>query len=142
MVNEYVGSSDSAVIRATFRLYGSIYLVSMVVYIGLRRFYPKLFKIRSFVPEFECELAKKNYGWFDYGVMSVSADDLLESCGLDAVCFLRALRVGRRLALLGCFNAAWLIPLYYTSDDDKTTKQLTDRKFELRKSVCSHLKWS
>ena len=131
MGDDYVDSSDSAVIRATFRLYGSIYLASMAVYVGLRRLYPKLFKIRSFVPEVECELAKKDYGWFDYGVMSVSDDDLLESCGLDAVCFLRALRVGRRLALLGCFNAAWLIPLYYTSDDDSTTKHLSDRKFEL-----------
>jgi hypothetical protein len=103
----------------------------------MRKLYPKLFKVRSWVPEMNCELAKKSFGWLDWGVFSVNDDDMMEHCGLDSICFLRALRLGRKLALAGSVNALWLIPLYYTAKTDESTQFLIDRK--LLRSLATNL---
>ena len=42
----------------------------------------------------------------------------MEHCGLDALCFLRALTMGFNLSLVGVFNSIWLMPLYSTAKDD------------------------
>jgi Late exocytosis, associated with Golgi transport/Calcium-dependent channel, 7TM region, putative phosphate len=113
--------TNGDVLVNTFRLYGSMYISSVVLYIILRRYYPKLFSIRSWVPEIASPIAislSKQYNWisWSYQVFNVSDDDLFEHCGMDTLCFLRALRFGRILCLVGCFNALYLIPLYVTAD--------------------------
>jgi hypothetical protein len=45
---------------------------------------------------------------------------------MDALCFIRALQFGRKLAIFGCCNAIWLIPVYYTAQPSKETDYLTD----------------
>jgi hypothetical protein len=45
---------------------------------------------------------------------------------MDALCFIRALQFGRKLAIFGCFNAIWLIPVYYTAEPSPETEYLTD----------------
>ena len=127
-VDVFVTSNDADIIRESFRVYGSIYLVSFVIYCFLRRRFPKLFNIRSWVPEHECDLAKNEYGflsWF-WKVFQVEDDDIMEQCGLDALCFIRALRFGRRLSYIGCFVAMWLIPLYRTARECPETSYLSD----------------
>ena len=125
-----ITSNDSEIIRGTLRVYGSIYLACMLVYVLLRKRYPKLFNIRSWARNNKSKLAcLQEYGWFSWfwRVFRVTDLELQDECGLDAVCFLRALRFGRQLTFLGCFNAIWLIPLYRTAPESSDTAYLEDK---------------
>jgi len=127
---EVITSNDSEIIRGTLRVYGSIYLACMLLYVLLRKRYPKLFNIRSWARNNQSRLAcLQEYGWFSWfwRVFRVTDLELQDECGLDAVCFLRALRFGRQLTYLGCFNAIWLIPLYRTAPESSDTAYLEDR---------------
>jgi len=121
--------SNSDIIRSTLRFWGSLYLAAVVVFCFLRRFYPKLFDLRSWVEEMKCDTAKNaEYGWVNWlwKVFYVDDDELMNSCGMDATCFLRALRFGRRLSYIGCINAIWLLPLYVTAPQSAETFYITD----------------
>jgi hypothetical protein len=126
--NNLVTSNDSAIIRETLRVYGSLYVCCFFLYCILRKRYTRLFNVRSWVPELECELAKREYGFFNWfwKVFDVTDEEIFKDCGMDAMCFLRALRMGRKLSLCGCFNAIWLIPLYMTAKESEETAYLTD----------------
>jgi hypothetical protein len=113
-----VTSNDSEIIRQTLRLYGSMYIAIFLVFCYVRRKFPKLYNVRSWVPELKCELAQQtSFGFFNWAwrVFQVTDEQLLTNCGMDAMCFLRCLRLGTKLSLIGCFNAIWLIPIYYTA---------------------------
>ena len=122
-------SNNSDIIRSTLRFWGSLYLAAAFVFCFLRRFKPKLFNVRSWVKEIECDTAKNaEYGWVNWlwKVFYVDDDELMESCGMDTSCFLRALRFGRRLSYIGCINAFWLLPLYVTAPHSAETSYITD----------------
>ena len=70
----------------------------------------------------------RSTGWLSWilRVQRVSDEELLDQCGMDAVCFIRALQFGRRLCFVGCANAAWLIPLYLLAPDSVETNYLKD----------------
>lgn len=126
---ELVTSTDSEIIRETFRLYGSLYLFFFVIFCVARKYFPKLYNIRSWVPEMECDLAKnQQYGFvaWCWQVFQISDDELLENCGMDALCFLRCLRLGSHLSLLGIFCSLFLIPMYLTAEESEETAYLTD----------------
>ena len=126
---ELVASTDSEIIRETFRLYGSLYLFFFVVFCVARKYFPKLYNIRSWVPEIQCDLAKnQQYGFVSWcwQVFQVSDDEILENCGMDALCFLRCLRLGSHLSLLGIFCSLFLIPMYLTAEESEETAYLTD----------------
>ncbi|KAL3916881.1 MAG: hypothetical protein SGILL_004973, partial [Bacillariaceae sp.] len=116
--NLLVTSNDSEIIRQTLRLYGSLYFAIFLVFCYVRRRFPRLYNIRAWVPELKCDLAQQtSYGIFNWAwnVFRVTDDQLLTNCGMDAMCFLRCLRLGTKLSLIGCFNAIWLIPTFYTA---------------------------
>jgi Late exocytosis, associated with Golgi transport/Cytosolic domain of 10TM putative phosphate transporter len=127
--------NDSEIVRETLRIYGSLYLVCLLIFAVVRRVYPKLYNVRSWASCDEdsssspCRLARHEYtnhvSWL-WEVFKVSDVDLQEECGMDAVCFLRALRFGRKLALVGCVQAIWLIPMYRTAEDSVRTNYLRD----------------
>eukprot|EP00339_Tiarina_fusa_P025582 CAMPEP_0116998948 /NCGR_PEP_ID=MMETSP0472-20121206/1848_1 /TAXON_ID=693140 ORGANISM="Tiarina fusus, Strain LIS" /NCGR_SAMPLE_ID=MMETSP0472 /ASSEMBLY_ACC=CAM_ASM_000603 /LENGTH=1137 /DNA_ID=CAMNT_0004698267 /DNA_START=140 /DNA_END=3554 /DNA_ORIENTATION=+ len=126
---DLVTSTDSEIIRETFRVYGSLYFCFFVIFCVARKRLPRLFNLRSWVPELECELAKtQEYGFISWcwQVFQVTDDQLLENCGMDALCYLRCLRLGSRLSLFGVFQAAWLIPVYLTAEESEETAYLTD----------------
>lgn len=129
IVEEFTGSNDTSIIRETFRVYGSIYAFFFLLFCFLRWKAPKLYNVRSWVPEIRCGLAQaQTYGFFSWSwqVFNVPDDDMLDACGMDALCFLRCLRFGSKLCLLGSFNAIWLIPLYLTAEESEETIQLED----------------
>ena len=122
--------NNSVIIKATLRFWGSLFALVFVAFCLLRHYFPRLFNIRSWVEELECDIAKTaRYNhlvdWV-WKVFQISDDDLLDACGMDALCFLRALRFGRRLSYIGCLNGFWLIPLYYTAPTSPETAYLTD----------------
>jgi hypothetical protein len=113
-------TNDSQIIRQTLRLYGCIYLAIFLAFCYVRQKYPLLFNIRAWVDygDLKCELAQtQTYGFvsWTWKVFKVDDDQLLQSCGMDALCFLRCLRLGTKLSLVGCINAIWLIPTFYTA---------------------------
>ncbi|KAG7367316.1 protein of unknown function DUF221-domain containing protein [Nitzschia inconspicua] len=126
-------TNASSIIRHTLRFYGSIYLAIFLLFCYVRQKFPKLFNVRSWV-EYEglqCELAQtQTYGFFSWAwkVFQVDDDQLLLNCGMDALCFLRCLRLGTKLSLIGCANAIWLIPTFYTANG---LENLANDKFVL-----------
>jgi hypothetical protein len=61
----------------------------------------------------------------------VTEDELVHECGLDALCFLRILKCGFRISLLGMFNAVWLMPLYAGASFSDDTSYITDGVIEV-----------
>lgn len=119
---------DDHIVR-TLRTYGSFYAVCFFLFELLRRKYPRLFNIRRWCPSLKCQLAQENYdrilfSWF-WKVFQVPDELIFEQCGMDALCFIRALRFCRKLAIAGCVNAVWLIPVYATAGDSSETSHLT-----------------
>ena len=53
-------------------------------------------------------------------------DEIAEHCGLDALCFLRTLEMGKKICLVGMLNSLWLIPLYATAESSPDTDKITD----------------
>jgi hypothetical protein len=83
-----ITNNNSSIIRETLRLYGSLYICCFIAYCVLRRRCPRLFNVRSWVPELECEIAHTEYGTFDWfwKVFEVTDEDLFRHCGMDAMC--------------------------------------------------------
>ena len=55
----------------------------------------------------------------------------MHECGLDALCFLRVLKLGFRISLLGVCNAIWLMPLYAGADPSDETDYINDSIIEV-----------
>lgn len=129
-----IESTDTTVLVSTIQVYGTLYLILWALFCILRTRYNFLYNIRSWVPELQCDIAKNmDYGQFPLSLISwmwkvfqVDEDDILEQCGMDALCFIRVLRIGRNLAAMGCLQACWLIPVYITAEDSNETRYLTD----------------
>lgn len=124
-----ITSTNTEVLVSTIKIYGSIYLALTAAFCVVRKLYPRLFNIRSWVPGLQCDLAKNsNYGWVSWlwEVFYVDDDDVMEQCGMDALCFIRSITIGRKLAMVGCFHAIWLIPVYYTANESEETAYLED----------------
>jgi hypothetical protein len=51
---------------------------------------------------------------------TITDDETLDHCGMDALCFLRILSMGYRICLLGMLNGFWLMPLYATAADEES----------------------
>lgn len=112
--------TDSEVLRTTFLIYGPILTVNILAFCFMRLRYPRAFTVRKWSkdPELKSPLAQDQYGFFSWIWKlnsEISEDEIMEHCGLDALCFLRALSMGFKLSLMGVFNCAWLMPLYKTA---------------------------
>jgi calcium permeable stress-gated cation channel len=51
---------------------------------------------------------------------------MFEQCGLDAIAFLRIVYVGFKISLMGCFNAIYLIPVYFYAQTTDSNRAVTD----------------
>mmetsp|Transcript_12969 Transcript_12969/g.31598 ORF Transcript_12969/g.31598 Transcript_12969/m.31598 type:complete len:1086 (-) Transcript_12969:153-3410(-) len=132
--DEFVEANDSEIIRSSLRLYGSIYVAIFFTFCFVRIRFPRLYNLRSWVDQSSSSspssssgdsgsrlansMAQKytflSWAWI---VFQVDDDQLLRNCGMDAVAFLRCLRLGAKLSAVGMFNAIYLIPVYYTAGD-------------------------
>jgi hypothetical protein len=126
--NSSIGNSD--IILNTLRSYGIFYAVALVLFEFLRKRFPRFYNTRTWLPGHECDLAKTNtydkpFSWL-WGVYQVSEQDIFDQCGMDILCFLRAMRFCRNLCIIGVANAIWLLPLYRTARDSPETADVTD----------------
>ena len=72
--------------------------------------------------EFNTKLAQNHYGHIQWmwKIFSHTDDELYENCGLTAITFLRFLRLGLKISLIGIFNSIFLIPVnYYGCNEDE-----------------------
>ena len=100
---------DSQVLRDTFVVYGSIMVVIILLFCWARRRFPNVYNIRNWVEHLKSPLAADPHGFFSWiwKVYLVTEDELLDECGLDAVCFVRISQMGYKMAYvpgwrLGC----------------------------------------
>lgn len=125
--------NDSEVLRATFVVYGSVLLGVFVLFCYVRRRFPRAYNLRNWVDDLKTPIAAKQFGFFSWmwQLNAVTEDEILTECGLDALCFLRLLRMGYKIAVVSCLNAIWLMPLYATAKTDEKTAQINDRVVKL-----------
>ena len=121
-------SNDSDLVVDSLRLWGGIYFASVFVFCILRLENNKLYNVRSWVPHMECSLAKREYDFFSWmwKVFQVTDQELFRERGLDILCFIRALRFGIKLGVVGTVNALWLIPTYLTARESEETEFISD----------------
>ena len=121
--------SDGQVLRDTFALYGSILIVVVILFCYVRIRFPRPYTIRRWQKDLNTPLADESYGflsWIWNLQTLISEDEILDQCGLDSLCFLRALQMGYRLCCVGALNAIWLMPVYATAKDHSETTSITD----------------
>jgi len=74
----------------------------------------------KFLPEdLPTHLADNQHGFLNWlwKLFLIPDEEMMEECGLDALCFVRICSMGYRLTLSGMFNAIWLMPIYATAED-------------------------
>ena len=113
-------TNSSQTLRDSLRVYGTIFACGFTVYCYLRKRIPRTYAVRQWVPECKTPLAEDQFGYVSWlwKVYSFSTDELRETIGLDALCFLRLMNMGFRLACVGAFNSIWLFPVYGTAERD------------------------
>lgn len=98
--DEAVTFDDSQVLRDTMMVYGSTMVVIVLLFCWARRRFPKVYNLRNWVDSIKTSLADEQYGFFSWiwGVYMVTDDELLDECGMDALCFVRIAQMGFKLA--------------------------------------------
>ena len=131
--DEFIPGTDAQVIKDTFRVYGTLYVVMMVAFCILRKRYPRYYNVRSWAPGLDCELCHTQFGFLSWmwKVYRIPDTAILEQCGLDALCFLRVLQFGFKISCVGIFNSVWLIPMYATASSAEETQDIQDPIEEL-----------
>lgn len=124
------GAESSRAFLAVLSVYGGISAGLFVLFCLIRNRYVRVYNPRNESPNesLRCELATETFGSLSWivGLLTVDEGKLLAQCGVDAVAFLRMLSLGLKLALLGCANAVWLIPVYRTTPDGELNAEVTD----------------
>jgi calcium permeable stress-gated cation channel len=62
---------------------------------------------------------------------AISEDEIMDECGMDALCVLRLLWMGFKICALSAVNAIWLMPLYALSPEDDETRGIVDPVVQL-----------
>jgi hypothetical protein len=120
--------NDSEVLRDTLRIYGSLFLMLLLLFCILRRRYPRAYNIRNWLDEIKTDLASDQRGFISWmwKLFLVTDSEMLDECGMDALCFTRVLEFGLKLSAVGMMNAIWLIPVYMTAESSPETDYITD----------------
>jgi hypothetical protein len=117
----FMESNTTHILVDSLRIYGSVLAVGFFLYCILRKQYPRTFAVRQWVVEHKTPLAEDQFGYFSWlwEVYSFQERELLEAIALDALCFLRLMKMGLRLSFIGCLNSIWLFPVYTTTTDSR-----------------------
>lgn len=123
-----VSPNDSEVLRTTLRTYGIFFLIAFILFCTIRKRFPRVYNVRSWVTDLHCKLCDETYGhvsWL-WHLWFISDDDFRECCGMDALAFTRIMRFGLQIALIGMFNSLWLLPTYATAAESPETYHIKD----------------
>jgi len=108
--------SPSNTIITSLSLYLPLLLFAFLLFEFLRRRLDITYAPRKRNESVLSTLAEKSFGFLSWIIPSLRTSDqeVMEQCGLDTVCFLRFLRMGQKLSLLGIVMSFGLFPLYAT----------------------------
>ena len=111
--------TNTEILVGSLRVYGSFFVCIFPIYCYVRKRFKRVYAVRQWVDVIKSPLAADQFGYFSWiwRVYSFRTKDMVEEIGLDAVCFLRLMNVGLRLAIIGCLNSVWLFPVYLTAKD-------------------------
>jgi hypothetical protein len=78
--------SSSQILRATCKIYGSIFLVLFVLYLFVRGKYPHIFNIKRYHDNLKVPIADNPFGFLSWmwNVFKIPYHDIVEHCGMDA----------------------------------------------------------
>lgn len=143
--------SPSQVLISAISFYLPLWLVGMCCYCILRQHLPRVYAVRSWVPNIRTSLAvntdtdstegETNYtgtttttsqskrptnrfgyiSWIWQVYTAVPDEALQNEISLDALCFLRLLQFGFRISVVGLANSVWLLPVYAAGNRNATT---------------------
>ena len=97
-IDDLSGTPMHEVILDTLKVYGVIFCVLFILFLLVRRFFPKPYFILRESDDDATELSKRTFGpiSFLWKVFTVSDEEIFNECGLDATVFIRTLRFGMR----------------------------------------------
>ena len=126
---ELTDGNDSQILKGTLRVYGSFFVFMLILFSYLRRKFPRVYSLRTWVDDLKTPLAKDQFGYITWlwKVFLVTDSEMMDECGMDALCYARVLEFGLKLSLVGILNAVWLIPVYYTAEESAETDYITDK---------------
>lgn len=136
--------TPSQVITSTFKIYGSIFLVCFAVFLVLRVKFPLVYTYNSRVLNHITPLSKHRYGSLEWipRVFTYTDDEIFQHCGMAAIVYLRFLRLGFKLSLVGIFNSFFLIPsnLYGCNPSSSSVPDNVDNSTTTTtKDICNSL---
>lgn len=144
--------TDALVLQQTFFAYGIALLVTFLVFCWARLQFPWLYNLRKknvkerkykffhqqpeeedSTSDFKTHLANESHGFFSWAwnLFTINEKQIMDECGLDALCFIKICSMGYRFALCGILNALWLLPVYGTAEDPSVQDQVQDRIVEI-----------
>ena len=79
--------NDAATIRNTLRIYGTLFVVLLLLFCFLRKKFQRAYNVRSWVEDIQTPLAERQYGFLSWmwKVYLVSDSEMLDECGMDAL---------------------------------------------------------
>ena len=122
-----VNYDNAEVFRNTLIIYGIIFVVVILVFSVVRQKF-SAYNTRSWVDGIQTHLAENKHGFMSWAwkVFDVSEESFLNECGMDALCFLRIIRMGYKLSVVAIFNSLFLTPTYYMAPASSDTSTVTD----------------
>ena len=95
-----INHDDSQVLRDTMMVYGSALVIGLFLFCWARRRFPKVYNTRNWVDSIKSHLAEDQHGYFSWmwKLYMVTDDELLDECGMDAMCFIRIAQMGYKLS--------------------------------------------
>lgn len=116
---DHTSPDDWETLRNTLILYLPAFCVVTLLFCTVRRKYPRVYNVRNSIERLRTSLAAETHGWISWTwrLLKLQEEDLVQECGLDAVCLFRILRVGFKLSLASCVCACFLVPAYVTAEN-------------------------
>ena len=92
--------NDGEVLKTTVIVYGGILLLILLFFCWVRQRFPNVYNLRQYVEPIKTPLADDQFGFFSWilGVHMMTDEELMDECGMDALCFIRLATMGYNLA--------------------------------------------
>jgi hypothetical protein len=130
--DEPTSAAPSAIVLINIKIYFSGLIIAWIAFECLRR-RPTLARVYAcrmrrlaFSTPQTRTAAPGMFSWI-WPALSVSDDEIVTTCGLDALILLRFLKLGRKLASCGVFTSCVLIPVFATAEWNQQDLDVLER---------------
>ena len=115
-------AQDWEVLRTSFIVYLPSFVGMLLLFCYLRLKFPVVYNVRNTVQSLHNPHAATSHGYWSWiwYTMQIHETEILQTCGMDAVCLLRITRMGSYLSLIAVFCSIFLVPVYELKSDTTT----------------------